>query len=95
MFQQVNKEFCWLWVCLEIVGGVYISLICIHQVNIKSWIAYSSVVHIRLVLCGIVIFRWWGLAGSVILILGHGLCFALFRLANMVYERAESQINSK
>lgn len=88
MFQESNKEFCWLWVSLRIIGGVYIRLVCLRQVDIKSLIAYSSVVHMRLVLCGVVIFRWWGLAGCVILIVGHGLCSSgLFCLANIVYER--------
>ncbi len=88
IFQEVNKRFCWLWVRLGIVGGVYISLMCIRQVDIKSLISYSSVVHIRLVLCGVIIFSWWGLAGRVILMVGHGLCSSgLFCLANMVYER--------
>lgn len=88
IFQEINKRFCWFWVSLGIVGGVYIRLICIRQVDMKSLIAYSSVVHIRLVLCGIIIFSLWGLAGSVILIVGHGLCSSgLFCLANIVYER--------
>ncbi len=48
----------------------------------------AFVVHIRLVLCGIVIFSWWGLPGSVILIVGHGLCSSgLLCLANIAYER--------
>ena len=92
IFQFVRKEFSWLWVSLRIVGGIYVRLICIRQVDIKSLIAYSSVVHIRLVLCGIIIFRWWGLAGCVILMVGHGLCSSgLFCLANMVYERTGSR----
>ena len=92
LFQEVSKEFCWLWVRLSIIGGVYIRLICIRQVDIKSLIAYSSVVHISLVLCGLIIFSWWGLAGSVILIVGHGLCSSgLFCLANIVYERTRSR----
>lgn len=56
IFQFVRKEFSWLWVSLRIVGGIYVRLMCIRQVDIKSLIAYSSVVHIRLVLCGIIIF---------------------------------------
>lgn len=88
LFQEVNKEFCWLWVRLGLIGGVWIRLICLRQVDIKSLIAYSSVAHISLVLCGLVVFRWWGLAGGVILMVGHGLCSSgLFCLANIVYER--------
>lgn len=92
LFQEINKEFCWLWIRIRIIGGVYIRLVCIRQVDIKSLIAYSSVVHIRLVLCGVVIFSWWGLAGCVILMVGHGLCSSgLFCLANIVYERTGSR----
>nr|YP_009176800.1 NADH dehydrogenase subunit 4 [Portunus sanguinolentus]ALJ10999.1 NADH dehydrogenase subunit 4 [Portunus sanguinolentus]ALK60822.1 NADH dehydrogenase subunit 4 [Portunus sanguinolentus] len=92
LFQEMNKEFCWLWISISIMGGVYISLVCMRQVDMKSLIAYSSVVHMSLVLCGVVIFSWWGLAGCVILMVGHGLCSSgLFCLANMVYERTGSR----
>nr|YP_011008861.1 NADH dehydrogenase subunit 4 [Charybdis miles]WPV76778.1 NADH dehydrogenase subunit 4 [Charybdis miles] len=92
MFQMISKEFSWLWVSLSIIGGIYVSLMCMRQVDMKSLIAYSSVVHMSLVLCGIMIFSWWGLAGCVILMVGHGLCSSgLFCLANMVYERTGSR----
>nr|YP_009468693.1 NADH dehydrogenase subunit 4 [Monomia gladiator]AVA09752.1 NADH dehydrogenase subunit 4 [Monomia gladiator] len=92
MFQEIGKEFCWLWVSVSIMGGIYISLMCMRQVDMKSLIAYSSVVHMSLVLCGIMIFSWWGLEGSVILMVGHGLCSSgLFCLANMVYERTSTR----
>ena len=92
IFQLIRKEFSWLWIRLRIVGGIYVRLICIRQVDIKSLIAYSSVVHMSLVLCGVIIFSWWGLAGCVILMVGHGLCSSgLFCLANIVYERTGSR----
>nr|YP_009649177.1 NADH dehydrogenase subunit 4 [Ovalipes punctatus]QDA22802.1 NADH dehydrogenase subunit 4 [Ovalipes punctatus] len=92
LFQEVNKEFCWLWVSLGLIGGVWISLMCLRQVDMKSLIAYSSVAHMSLVLCGLVVFSWWGLAGGVILMVGHGLCSSgLFCLANIVYERMGSR----
>lgn len=88
VFQKLGLVFSWLWVSVRLVGGIVIRLICLRQVDIKSLIAYSSVVHIRLVLCGLIIFRWWGFMGAVVVIIGHGLCSSgLFCLANMVYER--------
>jgi len=88
VFQSINNKFCWLWVSLGLVGGVFISLMCLRQVDMKSLIAYSSVAHMRLVLCGVIIFSWWGLRGGVVVIVGHGLCSSgLFCLANIVYER--------
>nr|YP_010466947.1 NADH dehydrogenase subunit 4 [Hemigrapsus sinensis]UVF28719.1 NADH dehydrogenase subunit 4 [Hemigrapsus sinensis] len=92
MFQKINLSFSWLWVSISLVGGVIISLLCLRQVDMKSLIAYSSVVHMSMVLCGLIIFSWWGLMGAVVVMVGHGLCSsALFCLANMVYERVGSR----
>ena len=87
-FQFIGVKFCWLWIRLGLIGGVYIRFVCLRQVDIKSLIAYSSVAHIRLVLCGLINFSIWGLRGGVVVIVGHGLCSSgLFCLANIVYER--------
>lgn len=65
---------------------------CLRQTDIKSLIAYSSVAHIGLVLCGLIVFSWWGLGGAVAVIVGHGLCSSgLFCLANIAYERVGSR----
>nr|YP_010180791.1 NADH dehydrogenase subunit 4 [Tubuca arcuata]QVD40484.1 NADH dehydrogenase subunit 4 [Tubuca arcuata] len=92
LFQKVSMSFSWLWVSISLFGGVIVSLMCLRQVDMKSLIAYSSVVHMSLVLCGLMIFSWWGLMGSVVVMVGHGLCSSgLFCLANMVYERVGSR----
>lgn len=92
LFQKISINFSWLWVSVRLIGGIIISLVCLRQVDIKSLIAYSSVVHIRLVLCGLIIFSWWGLIGAVVVIVGHGLCSSgLFCMANIVYERVGSR----
>nr|YP_009383510.1 NADH dehydrogenase subunit 4 [Helicana wuana]APL97760.1 NADH dehydrogenase subunit 4 [Helicana wuana] len=92
MFQKVSLSFSWLWVSVSLVGGVVVSLLCLRQVDMKSLIAYSSVVHMSMVLCGLMIFSWWGLMGAVVVMVGHGLCSSgLFCLANMVYERVGSR----
>jgi len=92
LFSIINKNLSWLWVSIRIVGGVIVSIMCLRQVDIKALIAYSSVAHIGLVLCGLVVFGWWGLNGALIVIVGHGLCSSgLFCLANMVYERIRSR----
>nr|YP_009509560.1 NADH dehydrogenase subunit 4 [Tubuca polita]AUN44977.1 NADH dehydrogenase subunit 4 [Tubuca polita] len=92
LFQKVSMSFSWLWVSISLFGGVVVSLVCLRQVDMKSLIAYSSVVHMSLVLCGLMIFSWWGLMGSVVVMVGHGLCSSgLFCMANMVYERVGSR----
>nr|YP_009707736.1 NADH dehydrogenase subunit 4 [Birgus latro]QES95353.1 NADH dehydrogenase subunit 4 [Birgus latro] len=92
LFSEVNKNLSWLWVGLSILGGFFVSIICLRQVDMKSLIAYSSVAHMSLVLCGLLTFGWWGMNGAVVVMVGHGLCSSgLFCLANMVYERVGSR----
>nr|QFO91027.1 NADH dehydrogenase subunit 4 [Trachypenaeus curvirostris]QUT08448.1 NADH dehydrogenase subunit 4 [Trachypenaeus curvirostris] len=92
LFSEVNKSLSWFWVSVSLVGGVAVSLMCLRQVDVKALIAYSSVAHMGLVLCGLVVFGWWGLNGAVVVMIGHGLCSSgLFCLANMVYERVGSR----
>nr|UAM92184.1 NADH dehydrogenase subunit 4 [Geosesarma faustum] len=92
MFQKISLNFSWLWVSISLMGGIIISLLCLRQVDMKSLIAYSSVVHMSLVLCGLMIFSWWGLMGSVVVMVGHGLCSSgLFCMASMMYERVSSR----
>lgn len=73
---------------IRLFGSVRIGLICLRQVDIKSLIAYSSVRHISLVIGGFLSNSFWSSIGSLVLILGHGLCSSgLFCVANIMYER--------
>nr|YP_011010298.1 NADH dehydrogenase subunit 4 [Ventidius malayensis]WPW46913.1 NADH dehydrogenase subunit 4 [Ventidius malayensis] len=79
-------------VSLSLYGMVVISLICMFQVDLKSLIAYSSVSHMALVICGIFTMNYLGMLGSLVMMIGHGLCSSgLFCLANIVYERSNSR----
>lgn len=75
-------------ISIGLVGGLFVSLVCLAQTDIKSLIAYSSVAHIGLVLGGLITLNLWGFIGSLVIILGHGLCSCgLFCLVNLTYER--------
>nr|ART65986.1 NADH dehydrogenase subunit 4 [Stereomastis sculpta] len=92
LFGFINKSVSCVWVSISLLGGVFVSLMCLRQVDMKSLIAYSSVAHMGFVLCGLVVFSWWGLNGAVVMMIGHGLCSSgLFCLSNMVYERVSSR----
>nr|YP_010250876.1 NADH dehydrogenase subunit 4 [Faughnia haani]QTV76810.1 NADH dehydrogenase subunit 4 [Faughnia haani] len=92
LFSGVNSKLCWIWVSISLVGGVLVSLMCMRQVDIKALIAYSSVAHMGMVLCGVSIFNWWGVNGAIVVMVGHGLCSSgLFFMINMVYERLGSR----
>lgn len=88
LFQNIGIKLNIVWVIIRIIGGFYIRMQCLCQVDIKSLIAYSSVSHIRIVIRGIITINYWGFMGSYVLIIGHGLCSSgMFCLANINYER--------
>lgn len=88
LFLEVGIKWNFVLINFSLFGGLVISWICIRQSDIKSLIAYSSVVHIGLILAGLLTFSVWGLVGSLILIVAHGLCSSgLFVLVNILYER--------
>nr|AFI23521.1 NADH dehydrogenase subunit 4 [Coridius chinensis] len=84
--------YSWLWIGISLYGAFMVSVLCLYQVDIKSMIAYSSVAHMSLVICGIMTMSFYGFIGSLVLMLGHGLCSSgLFCLANLIYERTHSR----
>nr|YP_010184619.1 NADH dehydrogenase subunit 4 [Zicrona caerulea]QVH34051.1 NADH dehydrogenase subunit 4 [Zicrona caerulea] len=87
---SINYNY--FWIGLSLWGSLIISFLCLYQVDIKSLIAYSSVAHMALVICGIMIYSSYGFCGSLVVMIGHGFCSsALFCLANIIYERSHSR----
>lgn len=92
LFKSSIFSFGYLFVVLSLLGGVIVSLICLRQRDIKSLIAYSSVAHIGLILGGSFTQTYYGLIGSLVIMVSHGLCSSgLFCLANISYERCLSR----
>nr|UYO79261.1 NADH dehydrogenase subunit 4 [Hydropsyche sp. XG-2022] len=88
----VSLKLNFIWIILSLVGGSLISLMCLHLVDMKMLVAYSSVVHMSLVIGGIMSLNYYGFMGSLILMIGHGLCSSgLFALINLMYERLGSR----
>nr|YP_009740701.1 NADH dehydrogenase subunit 4 [Euparatettix bimaculatus]QID03663.1 NADH dehydrogenase subunit 4 [Euparatettix bimaculatus] len=91
VFFSLNFNF--YVVLLSLYGGLMVSLICLRQLDLKMLIAYSSVSHMSLVISGLFSMNVWGYYGSVIMMLGHGLCSSgLFCLSNISYERLGSRL---
>nr|UPL65515.1 NADH dehydrogenase subunit 4 [Metacanthus pulchellus] len=91
-FMKFHISFNALWVCISLYGSVLVGILCLCQVDIKSMIAYSSVSHMGLVIGGLMTCNYYGLWGSMVMMLGHGLCSSgLFALANLMYERSHSR----
>nr|YP_010586532.1 NADH dehydrogenase subunit 4 [Psychomyia kalais]UZZ44346.1 NADH dehydrogenase subunit 4 [Psychomyia kalais] len=80
------------FIILSLLGGVYLALMCLMQLDLKLLIAMSSIVHMSMVISGIFIMNNFGFSGSYLMMLGHGLCSSgLFLLSNLCYERFMSR----
>nr|YP_010726226.1 NADH dehydrogenase subunit 4 [Augomonoctenus smithi]WDY84675.1 NADH dehydrogenase subunit 4 [Augomonoctenus smithi] len=91
-FINLGVKYNYLFISLSLFGGVVISLICLFQVDLKSLIAYSSVAHMSLMLSGMLTLLNWGMCGSYLMMISHGLCSSgLFCLINIIYERLGSR----
>ncbi|KYN20013.1 NADH-ubiquinone oxidoreductase chain 4 [Trachymyrmex cornetzi] len=57
-------------------------------------VAYSSVVHINLILCRLITFLKRALVGAYLIIIAHGLCSSgIFYLVNLYYERSGRRLS--
>nr|YP_007025094.1 NADH dehydrogenase subunit 4 [Nabis apicalis]AEI53337.1 NADH dehydrogenase subunit 4 [Nabis apicalis] len=89
---EYSVYYNYIFISFGLYGMFIVGMLCMIQVDIKTLIAYSSVAHMCLVMCGIMTHNMWGMLGSLMLMIGHGLCSsALFSLANIIYERSYSR----
>lgn len=86
------NSFSLIVVRLSLIGGAILRIVCILQRDLKVVIAYSSVVHMALVIIGVVSLFKFGLEGGISIILAHGICSSgIFAAANIIYERRHSR----
>lgn len=77
---------------ITIIGRIYARLICLTQTDIKIIVAYSSIVHIGVILSRIISISQWRYTRRIIIIVAHGLCSSgIFCLVNINYERTHSR----
>nr|YP_010426354.1 NADH dehydrogenase subunit 4 [Neucentropus mandjuricus]USL48468.1 NADH dehydrogenase subunit 4 [Neucentropus mandjuricus] len=91
-FLSLSLKMNWIWYLISLIGGLYISMICLIQLDMKLLIACSSIVHMSLVIMGFMTMTNWGFSGGYLLMIGHGLASsALFILVNYYYELSGSR----
>jgi len=79
-------------IIFSLLGGRMLRIVCLINRDIKVIIAYSSVVHIALIIVNVLSKNFWRLNGTIIIILAHGLCSSgIFSCANIIYERSHSR----
>nr|UOX27629.1 NADH dehydrogenase subunit 4 [Nippolachnus piri] len=89
---KINLKLNFFFISLSLLGMMFLSLFCFFQSDLKILIAYSSVVHMGLVIIGLLTLNNWGYCGSLVLMFGHGLCSSgLFCLSNICYIRFKSR----
>nr|YP_009434640.1 NADH dehydrogenase subunit 4 [Dolichovespula panda]ATF28547.1 NADH dehydrogenase subunit 4 [Dolichovespula panda] len=99
MFRMIkiffNNMMNWsvLMIMLGMVGSIFLSLVCLIQVDMKMLVAYSSVVHMGLMISGMCTMSKIGLVGGLMMMISHGLCSSgMFYLVNINYERFGSRL---
>nr|YP_009739775.1 NADH dehydrogenase subunit 4 [Bactrurus brachycaudus]QIC54387.1 NADH dehydrogenase subunit 4 [Bactrurus brachycaudus] len=77
---------------LSLWGGAAVGIICMRQIDMKSLVAYSSVVHMSGCIVGLLSMSEVGYKGAIIMMVGHGLCSSgLFYMSYLVYLRTSSR----
>nr|ANA11075.1 NADH dehydrogenase subunit 4 [Arion rufus] len=74
-------------ISMSLWGGLLASMICLSQVDMKSFVAYTSVTHMSLVLAAFLMNNLWGVMAAKITIIAHGytssLMFAMVAISYM------------
>lgn len=93
IFIKSRVKYNYLIFRIRIIGSMLVGIVCLVQVDIKSLVAYSSVVHINLILCRILTLFNLGFLSRYIIIISHGLCSSgLFYIVNIYYRRRISRL---
>lgn len=92
IFPKIIITFNIYIILIRIIRTIYASLICLLNLDIKIIVAYSSVVHIGILISRILTISHWRIIGSIIIIISHGLCSSgIFCLVNLNYEKLHSR----
>lgn len=76
-----------------LVGSLLVSLLRMVQIDMKGLVAYSSVVHINLILVALLTLTTSGSLRSFIIMVSHGLCSSgMFFMVNFYYERTSRRL---
>nr|YP_010277831.1 NADH dehydrogenase subunit 4 [Cataglyphis aenescens]UHY95035.1 NADH dehydrogenase subunit 4 [Cataglyphis aenescens] len=93
MFYIQSIKYNYIMISVGIIGGLMVSLVTLVQIDMKSLVAYSSVVHMNILMCSMLTLMKMGIISAYILMISHGLCSSgLFFMVNLYYERSNSRL---
>lgn len=89
IFLKNILNFINLFIRIGLIGRLIIRFVCLIQIDIKRIIAYSSIVHMNIILCILIRCTYIGFIRAYIIIISHGLCSSgLFFIVNLYYVRS-------
>lgn len=78
---------------LAVIGILYASCSTLAQIDMKKMVAYSSVAHMNFAVLGMFSFNFYGIIGSLVLMLAHGLVSSgLFLCVGSLYDRYKTRL---
>nr|YP_009735109.1 NADH dehydrogenase subunit 4 [Acropyga fuhrmanni]QBG38598.1 NADH dehydrogenase subunit 4 [Acropyga fuhrmanni] len=93
MFMFISVKYNYLIFSVGMIGSLIMSFVCLIQIDMKKLVAYSSVVHMNILLCSLLTLKNLGTISAYILMISHGLCSSgLFFMVNLYYERSLSRL---
>lgn len=89
---SLSVKYNYIFFIISLFGIIYLRILCLRCNDLKLIVAYSSVVHMGIILIGLISITIFGFIGGILIIIGHGLCSsALFLLINLIYLRTKSR----
>nr|ALR69322.1 NADH dehydrogenase subunit 4 [Bemisia tabaci] len=89
---ELNSKLEWIIMSFSMWTTFCMTMICLIQTDLKTMIAYSSVVHMTIVFAAITLNKSKAMMGSMYIMIGHGMCSAgLFYMANIMYKNSKSR----
>nr|AJP00032.1 NADH dehydrogenase subunit 4 [Bugula neritina] len=81
-----------LFYSMNLWGTMMVGIVCLSSVDLKMLIAYSSVIHMNMMILGILSNSNLGVLGSMIMMLAHGISSpGMFAMANISYEMTNTR----
>ena len=79
-------------IIFRLLGGAILGISCLTFRDIKVIIAYSSVVHMAIIIVSLLSTYIVGISGGIMIMIAHGICSSgIFSCANIIYERSHSR----
>jgi len=75
IYYKVGVKYGYIIFRVRIIGRIIMGILCLIQDDIKRIVAYSSAVHINLMLCRLITFYKVEILGRYVMIISHGMFF--------------------